>query len=75
MEQLRSQGLEKDQANKALAEKLEALVRCRAPRWGQVGQGWGQDWHIRGHKLRPVWLGWDMTPQHGLSPKAGRLRG
>lgn len=32
VERLQNQNLEKDRLNKALTEKLEALVRCRAER-------------------------------------------
>lgn len=32
VERLQNQNLEKDQVNKALTEKLEALVRCPYPR-------------------------------------------
>ena len=45
VERLQNQNLEKDRLNKALTEKLEALVRCRAGRghrpdpWTQA-EGW-----------------------------------
>lgn len=44
VDHLRSQSVEKDQVNKALTEKLEALVRCRTPERGRAGQGGPQAW-------------------------------
>lgn len=39
VERLQNQNLEKDRVNKALTEKLEALVSCRCPR-DEAGWDW-----------------------------------
>lgn len=57
VEQLQNQNLEKDRVNKALTEKLEALVRCSCPEVWQGGMGHCPDpWtQAEGRAVRPPW--------------------